>query len=1137
MSDAADRKRAAEDLEHSFLVEAAAGTGKTTLLMARLLNVLCKGKARIDEIVAITFTEKAAGELNAKLREEIERALREGLIGKGGFERTVEAEEQQRLADALRGLDRAQVSTIHAFCGGLLRERPVEAKLDPQARTAPILTQSLRLTEAWETWRDATLANASCEDAQKVVAAMRAGLPLEPFGRGDSVSKLFKSLTGLREVLEEPGMAPVVRDEDELWREAKPRLEAMVQAVEECRTGFRRPDKEDKADRLSRSFLDASRQALSGSATDARTVLRTINLSGGDGAGHKTYWDQGNLLRLRELFVEIKSVLIPDLLGDLNHNIAARLLEAGRSFLQTFQRMKDERAELDFHDLLVRTRDLLRNSPEARRYFKDKFRFILVDEFQDTDPLQAEIVFFLAQCEGADDMSDWRKVGVAPGRLFLVGDPKQSIYRFRRADIEIYQECRDRLEVLRISENYRSGRRVVDFVNAVCAPIIVPPRDGAYQPEYIPLDPGPKADSIGGEVVLLYPPRVPEDQAVKGEKEASRFREGVCLGKFIQRAVSERWPTSSDEPLRYRDIAIVTRYYTGLEQYEDALRTCGVPYRIAGGKLFFERLEIKTLIAAATAIECPEDEVAVVATLRSALFGVSDEDLLRHVALRDRVTEDDPTTTGRVRTFNYLHEPTSPVDAMAAAFALLRELHAARNRQPIALTLQRLFDETKALVTFALKPQGEQRVANLMKVLDSARALEQAGPMTFRAFASWLREREVAREEEEAESPVGDPQDDFVQVMTIHKAKGLEFEMVIIADLDNPGQDKADTILVDRAMQRMHVLTSGVATAGSRAAREWDQQRRDAEAKRMLYVALTRAKHTLVLPMFWRDEVKSFQQMLHPPLPSAGARFMETSHLWRAFDTVQLVPAGQWPVSERRFRLSLDPDAPMNRDAKALLADREQWLSKLRESIEYAGQGAQVRSPSEHEAAAALADADRADATPRGRRFGILVHRALEFSCSQSFLDAKAAVAQAACDSAASDSEMTAATELVTATLQSALFTRLRAARRVCCEVPFVFDEGEGLIDGVIDVIAEEGDGLLIVDWKTDDFATLPRELLAHYESQLRDYAAAARAAKHSVKEALLYFVRVNHSHSVDLRVRPPRAATKADQLPLNLAP
>ena len=712
-ADSANRDRAARQIDESLMVEASAGTGKTTLLVTRIVNLLIRGQVngrplRMDEIVAITFTEKAAGELKARLRSVLEQAASNGKFD--GV--TLTQGDRSQLRRAIHDLDTAAVTTIHSFCASLLRERPVEAGIDPLRTVADPLAQQLLIDEAWMRWCERAMQS---HDDEALLEPLRLEIKPERTGPNDrsaSLRDLAETLVENRDLLD---YLPTPIDEDREWARMVERIKLRCEELETCLADA---IDEDKAVRLARSFIEQARELASQSPAQARPAVWRLSIEKNTGGSSKKWRHEESLARLQELLADTRGLII-EAQETLGHNLIAALAARLVEFVQSYEALKAERGLLDFQDLLLIARDMLVNSQDASRHFWEKFRFLLVDEFQDTDPLQAEIVLILSTRDGTLDGE------VDPGRLFIVGDPKQSIYRFRRADIEVYEQCRRRLgseHHLTIRQNFRSGSEVIETVNRLFENLIQRSIDGAYQPDYVPLLPGPRAAESPGRVVLLCPPDPERDRS--GAIGEIRFREGCAIARFIQQAVNERWPISGDSgKLELSDVAILFTQFTDIDRYEDSFRACGLEYHIAGGRHFYERIEIKSLLAVVAAIDNPEAEISVVAALRSPFIGACDEDLLRHALAGGR--------------FNYLAPgvPSSSLPpTIADSFALFRSLHQQRNDRSVAQTLLAFFDETKGLESFLIKPQGEQRVANLLKVVDSVQAQERSSVLTWRGF-------------------------------------------------------------------------------------------------------------------------------------------------------------------------------------------------------------------------------------------------------------------------------------------------------------------------------------------------------------------------------------------------------------------
>jgi ATP-dependent helicase/nuclease subunit A len=1079
------RDRACQDLSRSYIVEAAAGTGKTTVLVTRIINLIRQGKARLEEVIAITFTEKAAAELKVKLRQEIEKVLS---TASGG-------EEQDRLSGAISDLERMQVTTIHSFCGSLLRERPVEAGLDPNFEVADDLTSSLIQTEIWESWLEKQM-DADDPDLRRAVLL---GITTK------QIREIAQSLLSNRDVLQylpsPPPPEEVERSVEQFIRSFQKALKSLIPLKKHCKN----PDEDravQKIDGLNEQFIKL--QSLP-PEEKGFYIFREVSI-GSSKAGNQKNW--GSKDRLEEVRNEMEQLVIAhgEAKATLADSVMSALAKRLMDYIEAYEQAKRERNFLDFSDLLIFTERMLREHEQVGKYFRDRFKFLLLDEFQDTDPLQVEIAFHLSL-----------------PNLFLVGDPKQSIYRFRRADIEMYEEAKNRMgkdRLLTISQNFRCAPSVVRFVNRVFQDLIKTPEDGQYQPEYVPLHLGRKKGTVPPEhgVVLLYPPA---DQAMTLESANDcRLWESRCIASFVQKLVDEeKWQVWDDtdrsfRPVMFKDIAILIRTYTPLNALEEALRAYEVGYRVVGGKYFYRRQEVQHLLSVLQSIDNPNDKVALVAALRSPFFGVSDEALfLFHVRGGD---------------LNYLKE--APGTALEKPFSLLRELHEIRNRVSVSELLKRLYEATSGLVLFLLKPQGEQRVANLMKIGDVSRALDERGILSFRGFVRWLSEREEEEADEE-EPPTLERGDDFVRILTIHRAKGLEFPVVILADLGHKGGGREDFIL-DRNGKRIAIKVGakdrGFQTRNYEELAEWEEKRGEAEERRLLYVGMTRARDFLVLPVYWTKEKKgekevpegSFLGYLQPYLPLPDkVSFVKWNEDMMAYDTkrLQLEPGESAP-----FRSPLKPEMEGGKASRSVLSQRIKWKEAQEDLKKQAGMGRPITTAIEQ--LKAPEEVERDDEWPvytvtkgDGAVFGKLVHRLFEkLDWNQpDLLEKMAGIEGRALG--VSESMRKKAQEMVREALKSPPLQRFIKSGRYQKEVPFSFKNNGTLFEGVMDVVLKEEDGLTVLDFKTDllDKKNLDSKL-EHYRPQARVYSDAVETIfGKPPKEVIFFFLHLMETVSV----------------------
>jgi ATP-dependent exoDNAse (exonuclease V) beta subunit len=852
------RRRILDEFGSTFFVEAAAGTGKTTALVGRIVNLIRAGAGTLNRIVAVTFTEKAAGEMKLRLRSEIEKSRSKATL-----------EERVRLDRALEELELARVGTIHSFCGDLLHERPVEAGIDPLFEVASEEEAEEIADAAFEDWFQTILADPP-EGVRRILRRRSRGqVPRE---------QLRSAMQTLREH----------RDFPTPWRRqafdrtsAIDALMAEFFALGALAAASSWPD-----DYLTRNLAEISRfvdettrleavrdRDYDGLEADLRAVARWRSWTW-KGAKKTTYGNQTHdeVLKIRDQAKANLDVFIAASDADL----APLLHEALQIPIEAYQSLKTKAGRLDFLDLLIEARDLIRDNAAVRRELQQRFTHFFVDEFQDTDPLQAEILLLLA----ADDANetDWRSIRPAPGKLFLVGDPKQSIYRFRRADVALYEEVKERLSnvgavVLHLTTSFRSPPSIQSFVNRAFAPAMAIGADGG-QAAYVPLEPS-RVEIIGRPTVVALP--VPRPYGDFGKIVNWRIDESFpeAVGAFIAWLVHESgWNVEEDGhsvPIRPRHVAILLRRFRNFSvdvtrAYVRALEGRGIPHVLVGGRSFHDREEIIALRNALTAIEWPDDELKVFATLRGPFFAIADEALL---VFRQQIGGDGDLKTRHINPTHVIDRGNLNPAAIEVADALdvLRRLHVRRNYRPIAETISALLETLRAHAGIALWPNGEQALANCQRLIDMARHFER-GASSFRAFVEKL-EADAERCEAD-EAPIVEEGVEGVRVMTVHKAKGLEFPVVVLADPTCPAaRDTPSRHVVPGRRLWVEPLCGSVPIELLKAANE-ELRRDQAEAVRVAYVATTRARDLLVAPVCGDEPIEGWLDVLKPLLYPPG---------------------------------------------------------------------------------------------------------------------------------------------------------------------------------------------------------------------------------------------------------------------------
>ncbi len=1056
------REAARRDFGRSLVLEAGAGTGKTTLLVDRIEALVCSGHARLDEVAAVTFTENAATVLKLRLRERLETARADA----GRSE-----DERIRAGQALEVLERAQVSTIHALCAAILQERPLECGVPPGFRMADETEADLLFGESWEEW----LADALLSSNEALVDALEADVPLEAqssWGERSSLRGLARALVEQRDL--EP-LVDAARSNPEGWR-----AELATKAARGLALAEGVPDADSLAGRL-RALAAHSDEAsrLSGRALrDHLFALPTISKS----FGLRTRWPSDDVLNeARGIAAWTTEGVAAWRAGD-GSSLHGRLVTALRGVAHRFRRKKEERGVLDFLDLLLKVRDALRDHESVRRHVRDRFRFLIVDEFQDTDPLQVEIAALLS--------------AERTGALVVVGDPKQSIYRFRRADVALFrrlaEEAAARGDRLSLTQNFRSRPAILRFVNRVFGELIqaaVETDQAGYEP-------------------IAPPPGLREEPSVIGLRFEAPFAQGPdllraeasALASFVAGAAhgsyTVRDPASGEErKSRAGDVMVLTRRLTQLAPLEDALESAGVGFAVEGGKSFFDRQEVHEALAVLRAVEDPSDGVALMAALRSSFLGVSDRDIVGYA-------------------LSASFPPAMPVDealpggaALAPALDLLDRLRAMRTEASAPRLIETLYDETRILAALVGTRRGEARIANLEKIVNIARQSADLGILTLRGFVRLLEER-IASAREEPDLPANRPGDpDTVRILTVHRAKGLEAPIVCLYDTADNFVSAADAIPLWEEGRIAVGFREGCQPPGWAVLRKRDEAKAWAEARRLLYVACTRARDLLVIPKPPADaQIGAFWKDLVERLPATGDADV------RMVDADALVPPEEDSTDLRALALAEGGDAAAT-----------QWTEERAQRIAAAAaRPMRTTSVSERVALAAgrrVEVATGADAE-KARAFGRLVHRLLELTALRPVPEDSVllgmAVALGPGFGLGPEAAGRAASHVVRA-LALPLMDRARRAERAWRELPFWLPETDELIEGVVDLVFEEEGQLVVVDYKTD---TITAEQIvdqaAHHAPQLRLYGRGLTLALGlPVRERLVLFTALGEAIAV----------------------
>jgi ATP-dependent helicase/nuclease subunit A len=745
--------------EVSVVLSSGAGCGKTHVLTERYLSHLREG-AEVGQIVAITFTDRAA----RQMRERIRRAVLHEL-------RTAQGEDEiDRWARHLRGLETAQVSTIHAFCGALLRQHAVQAGLDP---LFDVLDEVMAANLRAEAHADAlqellTSQSVAGDDLRELVLL---------YGWRPAVAAVEHLVAAADEPAWQDWLRRPAEDLACRWvgddrRELLPRyvsyLVTAAPRIARCLWLLRTTECVGPKTRANvRRLLDETPRLASAPdlAPTVAGLTEAAKVGKERGKAWKTEADyeavkkafegfRGDLAERVALFTEA-----PEGVAEAAA-VGQRFLRVAAEAVQAYRRRKRRAGAVDFADLLFMARDLLRDQPDVREALQGRYRYLLVDELQDTDPIQMEVVEHL--CGG----------GLTAGKLFGVGDWKQSIYRFRGADASLFRRLRQSMPHdgrLGLTVNFRSQPAILHFVNALFSRHIA--EYEPLRPHHSQVNPGPCAE-------FLWSPRQDKESATDARnREADAIARRIAAMTAGEQLVTEGEGAARRPRLvRPGDVVLLFRSMSNVALYEAALRRRGLDYYLVGGRAFFAQQEIYDLLNLLRALENPRDEVALAGTLRSPFCCLSDEALFllaRHHDGPWAGLQDDAT-------LEQLPEDQRP--AAARARRHLGRWHALKDRQPIARLLSEVFADSGYDAAMLFEFLGDRKLANLWKLQEMARAFDRTGLFGLAEFIGRLGDL-VSRQPREEQAATRPESADVVRLMTIHQAKGLEFPVVFVPDL------------------------------------------------------------------------------------------------------------------------------------------------------------------------------------------------------------------------------------------------------------------------------------------------------------------------------------------------------------------
>lgn len=1130
IADARERRQAATTFQRNVVVTAGAGTGKTTLLVERLVNLIMREPEplQITEIVALTFTNKAANEMKSRLRDRLQAYLDARLDREetDATRRKIQDEIQTlitryhlskdkvdaRARGALRHVERSEIGTIHSFAATLLRLYPMEAGIDPQFAEDDGARFERHFEESWIGWLDQELSAKSERGDEWKEALKKTTL--------EEIRAIAFALCSETVPVEELGgllREHAISREPEQWLNKL--AEKGGQLCARHSTG------KFQIDRLTRAALAIVQEFLSRGGLEEGKLQEERDLAASAKPGKVKEWTDEEFEQANEL------IRVARRLCQIDHKLFRRLLDLLLPFVKDCRDHFRTQGWISFDGLLIRARNLVRDHPGVREELKRHFKAILIDEFQDTDPIQYEILLYLCEAAGSQ-ARHWRDVRMTPGKIFVVGDPKQSIYAFRRADIQAYLEVvKDVIEAqdgveCRLTANFRSHAGILDVVNGIFERLMRPLE--GLQPPYIAIHPAQPASLAAESNAEPLPFRQVCLRQVAGEEgpleaEHARRLEAESLARWLEEEVLGKAELFDRDGRKVRaapkDVAILLRKLTDVHFYLEPLRRRGIRYVVEGERHFYATQEVVDAVNLLRAVENPYDRPALVGLLRSLVGGLKDTEIyeLHKAGLLDYRSVASSGDEAQKRLGPLVKD----------LYDILHRLHSETRKLAVGEAVTHIFANVPIRLLAAASFNAEQAVANLEKVRVQAEAMGREGSGTLKEVISRLQRR-VFEIKEEGESVLAEENVNAVKILSVHKAKGLEFPVVILAGCQGAIDQREEpagvdydwsTGLLGLRMGESWSL-SGVFLSEKRRLREREEQ------KRVLYVAMTRAREHLTLSSaaVERSQGTSFLSMLEEGLGDLGSLGHSGT-----------ITAGSGSIA---YRLVKEPQPSLGPPRKSAPAQpttidwqayarlwrrrRTEYEKALKEPLFLTPTALKQRDADL--AADALRPGKPALAPGDALLIGELAHGFLQewdFQSDaetfhrrlESFLDPRLQQCPAR-DKARIRSELE---DIFARFFASECYRELQSAQIVGREVPFLIPWNGQIMEGVIDLIYDREGLLYLADYKTDRIERSELKKAAEtYRHQIQIYTEAVRRTlKRDVAGFKLIFLRLGEAFEV----------------------
>jgi ATP-dependent helicase/nuclease subunit A len=1078
LSDKAARDAIDTVLDKTMMVEAGAGSGKTTCLVRRMTALVAEGKAQIGSIAAVTFTRKAAAELKERFQLSLEREFKAS-----------DGERKKRIGRALQDLEQGFVGTIHSFCARLLRERPVEAVIDPSFIEMDELENSLHQSEVWEEY----LSRLLFEDKTVLTLLYELDVTLDQLKNAYHMLVLYPEVKVATEDCAAPVIAPALTEVRDFITGAQKRMPDSV------------PEK--GWDPVQEAVNSVSRMLNSLDPAQARDFFRIVSVL--DAAKKVTQYKWLSKEDAKDVLAELEDLrekVIAPLILQWRRHRHSHLVGIIGSAAELCTRRRLEASRLNFQDLLQTASGLLRDNPEVRRYFKKRFTYLLVDEFQDTDPIQAEVMFYLSGEDVAE--KDWKKLRPEKGSLFVVGDPKQSIYRFRRADIDTYNLVKELIakaggELVELKSNFRSVRSIGQWLNPIFKDVF-PEKGTPSQAKFSALETVRVDDpAFFSGIYKITTSKVyhnAADSIVENDslRIASWIEHALAGGISIERTGDEKAAGLDDRPVP-SDFLILLRNKKMIPQYAKRLEEFGIPFEVAGGNAFSSTFGLAEVLKILKALADPDSQVDLVAALRGLFFGVSDDILygFRKAGGSFSFYSDIPSGV-----------PPEVSGVMGEAFGRLKKYKKWTGSLPPSVAMEKIIEDVGLIPYLLNGDMGGSQTGNIMKVIEYLQGAELAGTMEFLPVVQELEE--LIDEGEMDEIDIAHGSHKAVRIMNLHKAKGLEAPVVFLANPSGKMEHEPSLHIRRETGEAVGYFEISYSSNFQRRViaipPEWEKYSAEengyasAEEDRLLYVAGTRAKKALVVSTYAEKG---------------------DNNPWSLFDPyLQGVP---------------ELEAA---DAKAkTLASFSVSKKEFARFQEMSGEGIKEFSGRTYSAVSVTSLAKEAASLPawkgtgRGLSWGRVIHRALEaVARGAEGKELDLLVSNVLIEEGRQPEETEAVLSVIGEIIESEFWKEVQRADQKFVEVPFSLklapsDLGLGseagkhvILSGAIDLVYKGKDGWRIIDYKTDDVSDNIDEFVRYYAPQIKAYSRFwQEITGEKVVKAGLFFVKTKELREVEV--------------------